>query len=115
MECLERGMSNLYRHIDNIKEKFGLNIIIAINKYNTDTDKEIEYVQKELESKNIPSSVVESWAKGGKGAIDISNKLVDIVEKEEKFEYIYGLEETIVEKINKVATQIYGAESVKYV
>ena len=114
MECLERGMSNLYRHIDNIKEKFGLNIIIAINKYNTDTDKEIEYVQKELESKNIPSSVVESWAKGGKGAIDISNKLVDIVEKEEKFEYIYGLEETIVEKINKVATQIYGAESVKY-
>ena len=73
MTCLEKGMSNLYRHIDNIRGKFGLNVIVAINKYNTDTSKELEFVQNELAKREIPSSIVESWAKGGDGAIDISN------------------------------------------
>ncbi len=114
MEALEKGMSNLYRHVDNIRGKFGLNIIVAINKYNTDSEKEIEFVQNELEKREIMSSVVESWAKGGEGAIDISNKIIDLAEKENKFEYMYALEETIVEKINNVAMRIYGAKGVIY-
>ena len=112
MEALEKGMSNLYRHVDNIRGKFGLNIIVAINKYNTDSEKEIGFVQNELEKREIMSSVVESWAKGGEGAIDISNKIIDLAEKENKFEYMYALEETIVEKINNVAMRIYGAKGV---
>ena len=107
-------MDNLYRHIDNIRGKFGLNVIVAINKYNTDTEKEIEFVQKELEKREIPSSVVESWAKGGDGAIDISKKIVELVNKKEEFEYIYDLDEKIIEKINKIAMKIYGAKAVKY-
>ena len=114
MTCLSQGMSNLYRHIDNLRGKFGLNVIVAINKYNTDTEKEIEFVKNELAKREIPSSVVESWAKGGEGAIDISKQLVKLVEKEEKFEYIYDLNEKIVDKINKVAMKIYGAKTVKY-
>ena len=114
MEALEKGMSNLYKHVDNIRGKFGLNIIVAINKYNTDFEKEIEFVQNELEKREIMSSVVESWAKGGEGAIDISNKIIDLAEKENKFEYMYALEETIVEKINNVAMRIYGAKGVIY-
>ena len=114
MQCLENGMSNLYQHVDNIRGKFGLNVIVAINKYTSDTDKEIEFVQNELAKRQIPVSLVESWAKGGEGAIDIAKQLVDLVEKEEKFEYIYGLDEKIVEKINKVAMKIYGAKTVKY-
>ena len=114
MEALEKGMSNLYKHVDNIRGKFGLNIIVAINKYNTDSEKEIEFVQNELEKRKIMSSVVESWAKGGEGAIDISNKIIDLAEKENKFEYMYALEETIVEKINNVAMRIYGAKGVIY-
>ena len=114
MEALEKGMSNLYRHVDNIRGKFGLNIIVAINKYNTDSEKEIGFVQNELEKREIMSSVVESWAKGGEGAIDISNKIIDLAEKENKFEYMYALEETIVEKINNVAMRIYGAKGVIY-
>lgn len=114
MECLEKGMSNLYRHIDNIRGKFGLNVIVVINKYNTDTSKEIEFVQNELAKREIPSSVVESWAKGGDGAIDISNQIVELAEKESRFEYIYDLDEKIVEKINKVAMKIYGAKAVLY-
>ncbi len=114
MISLEKGMDNLYRHIDNIRGKFGLNVIVAINKYNTDTEKEIEFVQKELEKREIPSSVVESWAKGGDGAIDISKKIVELVNKKEEFEYIYDLDEKIIEKINKIAMKIYGAKAVKY-
>ena len=115
MSALEKGMNNLYRHIDNIRGKFGLNVIVAINKYNTDQDKELEYVQNELAKREIISSVVESWAKGGEGAIDISKKIVEIVkDKPERYEYIYDLNETIVEKINKVAMKIYGAKGVIY-
>ena len=115
MSALENGMNNLYRHIDNIRGKFGLNVIVAINKYNTDQEKELEYVQNELAKREIVSSVVESWAKGGEGAIDISKKIVEIVkDKPERFEYIYDLNETIVEKINKVAMKIYGAKGVIY-
>ena len=114
MECLASGMDNLYRHINNLKDKFGLNVIVAINKYNTDTDKEIKYVEEELAKRNIPSSVVESWAKGGKGAVDIAKKLVELCKKEEDFKFIYDLNDSVIEKINKVAMNVYGANKVNY-
>ena len=114
MNCLEKGMNNLYRHIDNLRGKFGLNVIVAINKFGTDTEEELKFVQNELAKREIPSSIVESWAKGGEGATDIANQIVEIAEKENRFEYIYDLNETIVEKINKVAMKIYGAKGVIY-
>ena len=114
MTCLEKGMENLYRHINNLKEKFGLNVIVAINKYNTDTEKELKYVQNQLEKINIPSSIVESWAKGGEGAIDIAQKLVKLTEEKSELNYTYKLDEGIKEKIEKVAKQIYGAKGVNF-
>ena len=114
MQALEKGMNNLYKHISNLHEKFGLNVIVAINKYNTDTEQELEFVKNELAKKEIPSSIVESWAKGGDGAIDIATQLVELVEKPEDFKYIYDLNESIIEKINKVASKIYGASNIVY-
>ena len=114
MQALEIGMNNLYKHISNLNEKFGLNVIVAINKYNTDTEQELRFVENELANKGIQSSVVESWAKGGNGAVDIAKKLVKLVEQEEKFKFTYELNDSITEKINKVATKIYGAEKVIY-
>ena len=115
MVSLEKGMNNLYKHIDNIRGRFGLNVIVAINKYNTDKENELEFVQNELAKREIPSSVVESWKKGGDGALDIANKIVELADQEEdKFEYIYDLDEAIVEKINKIAMKIYGAKAVLY-
>jgi len=111
-ECLQNGMQNLYKHIDNITNKFGLNIIVAINKFNTDTEQELKYVQNELSKRKIESSIVESWAKGGNGAIDISEKLIKKCEEKEEFNYIYDLNDSIKEKIEKVAKEIYGAEKV---
>lgn len=114
IEGIEKGIDNLFKHIENIKEKFGLNIIVAINKYNTDTDEEIEHLKNRLKEKNVELSLVEGWAKGGEGAIDIAEKLVALTEQKENFEYIYELNEDIETKINKIATKIYGAKQVIY-
>ena len=112
IEGLEKGMDNLYRHISNIKDKFGLNVIVAINRFNSDTETEINYLRKKLEEKGVELSLVEGWAKGGEGAIDIAQKLVNLTQKEEHFQYTYELNEGIKEKIEKVATKIYGAKGV---
>ena len=107
-------MDNLYRHIDNLKNKYGLNVIVALNRYTQDTDKEIKFVEEKLREKDIELSLVEGWAKGGEGAIDIAKKLVELTKQKENFNYIYELEESIKAKIQKVATKIYGANDVKY-
>lgn len=116
--AIKNGMNNLYRHINNITKEFGLNVIVAINKYSTDTEEELKFVRDELAKRKIESSVVESWAKGGEGAIDISNKIVELVKNEpksdNKFKYVYDLKDTIIEKIDKVAMKIYGAKGVEY-
>ena len=114
IEALEKGMHNLLRHIDNIKNKFGLNVIVAINKFVTDTDKEIEFLQNKLKEEGINMSLVEAWAKGGEGAKDLAEKVVELCEKEENFKYTYDLNEEIEEKIRKVARKIYGAEDVEF-
>ena len=114
IEGLERGMSNLYKHIENIKEKFGLNVIVAINKYNTDTSSEIKFIQDKLKDINIETSVVEGWAKGGEGAVDIAQKLVEMTQKSTDIKYVYDLQDDIKTKIEKVAKQIYGASNVHF-
>ena len=101
IEGIKNGIHNLYKHIENIKEKFGLNVIVAINKYNTDTDEEIKYLQKLLQEKDIKFSIVEGWAKGGEGAIDIAQQLVKLVEEKNDFNYIYKLTDSIEKKIEK--------------
>lgn len=136
---LQQGMNNLFRHIENLKDKFGLNVIVAINKYNTDTIAEIEYVQGTLKEKNVEVSLVEGWAKGGAGAIDIAQKIANIVDEkdcssvdeegndradkninfengkqENNLKFIYDLSDGIKEKIEKIAKEIYGAEGVKF-
>lgn len=116
---LENGIENLYRHIDNMKNKFGLNVIVALNKYTSDTEKELNWLEQKLKEKNIEMSIVEGWEKGGEGAIDIAKKIVKNCSntsniKENNFNFIYKDEETIKEKIQKVATKIYGAQDVEY-
>ena len=114
LEGLEKGIDNLYRHVDNLKNKFGLNVIVAINRYTQDTEKEINWLESKLTEKNIPVSVVEGWAKGGDGATDIAEKLTSLVEEKSDFKFMYDDNDSIKEKILKVATKIYGAKDVEY-
>ena len=114
LEALKNGIANLNRHLDNLKNKFGLNVIVAINKFSTDTQAEINLLKQELDKQNIELSLVESHEKGSTGAVNIAEKLVKLVEREENFKYIYQDEDTIKKKIEKVACNIYGAEGVEY-
>ena len=114
IDYLEKGIHNLLKHIDNLKNIYGLNVIVGINKYITDTDKEIDYLRTKLEEKGVNISLVEAWAKGGKGAVDLAKKVIDLCEKPSNFKYCYDLNDSIKEKIEKVATRVYGAEGVEY-
>ena len=114
IEGLEKGIDNLYRHIENIKDKFGLNVIVALNKYTSDTEKEINWLKEKLNEKDVKLSIVEGWEKGADGSVEIANKLVELVERKENFKFIYEDNDSIEDKIYKVATKVYGAKGVIY-
>ena len=114
LEALKNGIRNLNAHVDNLKNKFGLNVIVAINKFATDTEAEINLLQNELKENNIEMSLDESHQKGGKGAVDLAKKVIKLVEKEESFKFIYNDEDSIKLKLEKIAKNIYGAKDVIY-
>lgn len=114
INALEKGLGNIYKHIENLKENFGLNVIVALNKYNSDTTAEIEFLKQKVEEKGVEFSVVEGWAKGGQGATDIANKLVELTNKPSNLKFTYNDEDDIKTKIEKVCKNIYGAKEVKY-
>ncbi len=114
IEYLNKGFENLERHVNNLKNVYGLNVIVAINKYTQDTQKEIDFLQSKLQEKGIGLSLVESWEKGGEGATDLAQKITKLVEEKENFQFAYSLNETIEEKIKDVANKIYGAQDVEY-
>ena len=113
-EALKTGSHNLLKHINNLKNVMGINTIVAINKYKSDSEKEIELLTQILKENDVQISLVEVWEKGGEGAIDLAKKVVDLSQKSQKIKFVYDLEDSIKTKINKVATKIYGAENVEY-
>ena len=113
-EALAKGLENLYKHIYNLKNKFGLNVVVAVNRFITDTMEELAFVYGKLEEKSIVMSVVDGWENGSLGTIDIVEKILDRIDNKTDFKYIYDDNDSIQDKILKVATKIYGAESVKY-
>ena len=114
IEALERGIHNLMKHVENLQNIYGLNVVVAINKYTHDTQKEIDFLREKLQEKNVELSLVESWEKGGEGAIDLAEKIMNLTEKPSKFNYAYELEKYIKSKIKDVACKIYGATDVEY-
>lgn len=111
--ALKVGIDNLLKHIHNIKS-FGLNTIVAINKFSNDIEGEISILEDKLKEENVDFSLLENWAKGGEGATDLANKIVKICDKNHSFKYTYDDEDDIKKKIEKVAKKIYGAENVEY-
>ena len=114
LPALEKGIHNLLKHVENLNKKFGLNVIVAINRFKQDTEEEIKLLEERLKEKEITLSLTEVWAKGGEGATDLAKKVMELAEKEDTFDYIYSLEDSITEKIGKVAKEIYGAVDVEY-
>lgn len=113
IEALEKGIENLKRHVENIENKYGMKPIVAINKYKNDSDKEIEFLQEKLEEIGVELSLVEVWAKGGDGAIDLAEKIIKLSENNNKVKFVYKDEDSLVTKIEKVAKEVYGAKDIE--
>lgn len=113
IEALKKGMTNLAKHIENI-QKFGLPIVVAINAFPTDTENELQELKALCESMGASVSISEAWAKGGEGAIDLAQKVIEATEKPSNFQYLYDVNDSIKDKINAIATKIYGADGVNY-
>lgn len=112
MDALKMGLENLLKHISNIKS-FGLNPIVAINKYSNDDISEIEFLRNEV-SKFADIELLNNWEKGSDGAIDFCNKLLGMVEKDSKITFAYDVGDDLKTKVSNIATKIYGARNVLY-
>ena len=114
IKSLEKGLSNLYKHINNLKEVYGLNVVVAINKFHNDTDREIEYLSQSLRENNISFAVTTGYSSGSDGSLDLAKKVIEAANKNNHFKFIYEDSDDIKTKIFKVANKIYGAEEVEY-
>ena len=114
LEALENGIENLTHHISNLKDKFKLPVVVAINKYDQDTQNEIDLLKRKLDEIGVELSLAEVWAKGGEGAIDLAQKIVTLCDEPSKLELTYSMTDSIEEKIKKVSQKIYGAQDVEF-
>ena len=105
------GTSNLKRHIENI-QKFRLPVVVAINHFVADTEKEIEALKEECKKLNIEAISCEHWAKGGNGTVDLANKVVELTDQESNFKYIYEENIPLLDKVKKIAKEIYRADDI---
>ena len=110
---LKAGLENLDKHIDNIKNKYKLPLVVAINKFVTDTDEQIDMIEKFCNERGAEVSLCEVWAKGGEGGIDLAEKVLRAIDNNKtEFDYFYDINLTIKEKIEKICKEIYGADGV---
>lgn len=114
LEALKKGIVNLEKHIENL-QKFGVPVVVSLNRFVTDTDAELIYVKEFCENRGCEFSLCEVWEKGGEGGIDLAKKvLATISTKESNYKPLYDVTLSIKEKIKTIATEIYGASEVTY-
>lgn len=111
---LDIGMKNLYKHIDNLRNVYGLNVVVAINRFDSDTDKEISYLSKKLDEKNVSYALTTGFRDGSDGSLLLAEKVMTEANKKNNFSYSYDINDDIKTKIFKVANKIYGASDVIY-
>ena len=114
VDALNKGMKNLEKQIENIKA-YGVPVVVAINKFITDSDEEVKAIEDFCKSVGVEVSLTEVWEKGGEGGIDLANKVIKTMETEpSNFKMIYDSEESIKDKILKIVQTIYGGKGVNY-
>jgi formate--tetrahydrofolate ligase len=110
--ALAKGMANLDRHLHNIREVYGLPCVVAINRFHTDTDEELEFVRLHAEELGADAVLAEHWADGGRGAEDLARAVVDMCERPSEMTFVYEDDVPLWDKICSVATRVYGASEV---
>ncbi len=114
LQALEKGLPNLYKHIENISNVYKLPCVVAINRFPTDTEAELKLVEDKCKEYGVNVSLCEVWGKGGEGGIALANEVLRLCEQDNDFTFSYYDEFSLEEKINAVATRIYGADGVDF-
>jgi len=114
LEALAKGIENLDKHIENMKN-FGLPVVVAINKFVTDSEGELEFIKTHCEELEVPVALCDVWANGGQGGEELAKILIDEIEnKENNFKYLYDVESSIEDKITTIVKNIYGGDGVEF-
>lgn len=114
LSALEKGMPNLVGHIRNLRNVYGVNVIVAVNKFITDTDAEIKMIEDACKAEGAVCCLCECWAKGGAGSIELAKAVIEAVERPTALSYSYDLDMSVEDKIFAVASKVYGAGAVEY-
>jgi len=114
LAALEKGLPNLIGHIRNLKDVYGVNVVVAINKFVTDSDREIAVIQEVCKAEGVPCALCECWAKGGDGSIELAKTVLNEMNKPSNLRFAYSLDMSVEDKINAVAKKIYGASEVVF-
>ena len=115
LEALKKGMPNLLKHVENVTQKFGLPAVVAINRFPSDSERELDLIREQCAAYGVDVALSEVWGKGGKGGEALAQKVLAAIEKgQNQFRLLYRDEDDIMEKIRKIAVEIYGAKGVAY-
>ncbi|AQP54690.1 formate--tetrahydrofolate ligase [Vagococcus penaei] len=114
VEALRVGIANLQRHYDNLNKQFGLPVVVAINKFPTDTPAEVQMLTDLCQTLEIPVVLSDVWSKGSQGGIELAESVIKLTEEPSEFTYCYDVSDSIETKIEKIVTKIYGGSGVDY-
>lgn len=115
LEALEAGLPNLLKHVENITKVYGLPAVVAINRFPLDTEAELKLVEEKCKELGVNVALSEVWAKGGEGGIEVAKEVIRLIEEEENdFRFCYEDDLSVKEKIEAIATKIYGADGVDF-
>ncbi len=113
LTALEKGIANLERHVNNVRNHYGLPCVVSVNQFTADTAAEHGLLAKKMASLNVPLVIAKHWAEGGAGATDVAKKVVEIIETgKSNFSFVYDEKQTLWDKIKTIATKIYGAADI---
>ncbi len=114
LQAVKKGIPNLMRHIRNLQEVFGLNVIVAINEFPTDTEAEMNLIREACFEKGVDVALSQVWARGGEGGKELAEKVIELCDKGNSLRFPYELDMTIEEKIRNIATKVYGAADISF-
>ena len=112
VDALAKGIVNLERHVENVTKNYGIPCVVSINKFNTDTKAELDLLYERMKKMGVPVVLATHWGEGGKGAAELANIVVGLCEQKSEMTFVYDEQDTLWEKVNKIAKKIYRASEV---
>ena len=114
LPALEKGIGNLLKHVENMQRVYSMPVVVALNRFVTDTQAELDLVEEKLKALGVNVKLCDVWAKGGEGGVELAEEVLRLVEQPSQLTFSYPLEDTLENKIRAIATRVYGAKNVSF-